>query len=39
MKKCMDLYRNELRAMPDAVLDWELEKLNYNQFRCKNEKK
>ena len=38
MKKCLELYRMELQAMPNAVLDWELKKLNSHGFECKNTK-
>lgn len=38
MKKCLELYGIELQAMPDSVLDWELEKLNSHRFELKNKK-
>ena len=38
MKKCLELYRMELQAMPNTVLDWELKKLNSHGFECKNTK-
>ena len=38
IKKCVELYKSELQAMPDAVLDWELEKLNSHRFQSKDAK-
>ena len=36
VKRCMELYHRELQAMPDSVLDWELQKLNSHQFPDKS---
>ena len=38
VKKCMELYNRQLHAMPDTVLDWELQKLASHQFPNKSTK-